>query len=404
MLPFSKGFRSGQLLDQALRIAPSTARQVALDTLQRTGFRKLICPSAGIFSHIPSHILELKPPADDSRQMAGYLAELGAMALLKNQLPSEWDPKIVRELSRFDGLVDTLGPFRLPGDTIAGYTTKFAQHNVNFGWSRALVSPWATLLRLGDYGTTENTHSALMQGSIPEQQQYNGPIYSLQTLQHYASFAHVDQPFLAPLFWSFQLLDNGAQLSSRFPTLTNETGFVTHGGPVDVQCAIAEVTRLGMEWTWKLKGQNCRARPEQLWPLAAAGELHPDLWRLAPTIMQKVGKYLPQSYAEAAPLHMTWPSGHATIGAATVTLLCAYYKDQSIPAMGITSLHAELRHAAWLMLTLGRMAAGVHYRSDCIDGIKVGEEAAIYYIKQRRQFEPLKPVQFTGFFGRKITV
>ena len=401
---FSKGFEPGAVAP-VLAMKAGPERQAALDSLNRLGQRKLVSPSAGVLASLPPHVAQLRPPADDSIEMAADLAELGAMAILRDIHPAKWSEETaaIAELSQFPGLPQRL--FGLPNDPIKGTGTVFGREMVDFGWRKLL--PWSTETRAGSYGATAEDHAALQRGDIPKAQRaYRGlsQDWSNPTLRALASIGHLDQPYLLGLFMAFQLQSAKAKLSSRFPVLANETGFVSHGGFVDLQCAIAEATRLAMQWTWAIKNAVCAARPEELWPAAARGELHPDLLAKAPTIMRRVGPHLPMVYAEGAPLHPAYPSGHAAIAGACATILCAWFADGEVPAMKISALHAEIRHALWVFQVLPRMAAGVHFRADCEDGLKVGEEAALHYLREVKQFEPLGQTTFTGFFGREITV
>lgn len=403
---FKKGFASGEAIKAALALPAGHDRQAAIDNLERLGPRKLVSPSAGALAELPPEIALLRPPEDDSIDMAADIAELGALAVCRDLQPDQFPPEIINELRRFPGHEMAFGdPFQLPGDPIPGFGTVFGRHHVNLGWNQH--NPWWIQIRDGSYGGTAATHAAIQRGAIPQPQQFRRILQSWSlppTLRGLASMAHQDQPYLPGLFIAFQLSAAQVPLSSRFPALPNETGFVSHGGLVDIHCAIAEATRLAMQWTWALKARECAARPEELWPDAAAGKLHPDILAKAPLIMSRVGPYLPMTFAEGAPLHSTFPSGHASILSACATVLCAMFKDGRVPALGIENLHDEIRHGLWIMQGIGRMAAGLHFRSDMLYGIGVGEAAALHVLRARKQAEPLGQTTFTGFFGREIVI
>lgn len=401
---FKKGFASGEAIKAALAMPVGPDRQAAINNLERLGPRKLVCPSAGALAELPPEIAALRPPEDDSSQMATDIVELGAMALCRDLQPDQFPPEIINELRRFPGRSPG-EPFRLPGDPIPGFGTVFGRFSVDFGWNQH--NPWWIRIRDGSYGGTAATHAAIQRGTIPQPQQFRRILQSWTlppTLRGLASIADKDQPYLPGLFIAFQLSATQVPLSDRFPALPNETGFVSHGGLVDIHCAIAEATRLAMQWTWALKARWCAARPEELWPDAAEGRLHPDILAKAPLIMSRVGPYLPMTFAEGAPLHSTYPSGHASILSANATVLCAMFKDGPVPALGIQNLHDEIRHGLWIMQGIGRKAAGLHFHSDMLDGIKVGEAAALHVLRTRRQAEPLGETAFTGFFGREIVI
>ncbi|MFL6246733.1 MAG: hypothetical protein ACJ74H_11955 [Thermoanaerobaculia bacterium] len=116
---------------------------------------------------------------------------------------------------------------------------------------------------------------------------------------------------------------------------------------------------------------------------------------------------LPQMYPEGSPAHPAWPSGHATVAGACVTVLKALF-DESTPIrdpnavitpasgkpagcqppldqqgarkpLGLT-VGGELDKLA-SNVALGRDFGGVHYRTDGEHGIRLGEEVAIRYLQ-----------------------
>jgi hypothetical protein len=104
---------------------------------------------------------------------------------------------------------------------------------------------------------------------------------------------------------------------------------------------------------------------------------------------------LPQMFPEGSPAHPSWPSGHATVAGACVTVLKAIFDDchfiidphsppgnpQPYPsAAAPLYLRDELDKLA-TDIAFGRNFAGVHYRSDGEHGILLGEEVAIRYLQ-----------------------
>jgi membrane-associated phospholipid phosphatase len=401
---FSKGFESGEAIRDAMRLPAGPGRQAALNKLKRRGNIKLVSPQAGNINEIPEDLLEQvigNAPQDDGEQMAAHIAEVGALQLLRDVPEESWDPLILGELDKFK-LATPWGFFRLRGDSIPGYGSKFVDQTVPLGWNNTFL--WFAAQRSGSYGKTQEEHQQLQRGQDLGFQGFGTIASKPENLAGCASFAHQDQPYLAFLFIACQLAAAKAPLSGLFPILPNEVGFVSYGGAVDLQCAIAEVTRIAMQWCWALKYDRNRARPEELWPLAFRGQLHPSLHAKAPTILSRVGPYLGMRYVEGSPCHPADPSGHATIAGACATLLSAWFQDGPVTGLNINSLHAELRHAAWNLLTLGRMVSGVHFRSDCETGLLVGQRAAIEYLKARKQAESTGSTTFQGFFNSTIVI
>jgi membrane-associated phospholipid phosphatase len=140
-------------------------------------------------------------------------------------------------------------------------------------------------------------------------------------------------------------------------------------------------------------------------------------------IYSRFGSYLlPVAYPEGAPCHPAYPAGHATIAGACVTLLKACYNEAFVlpnpqtPAADGLSLtpyrgSAELTVGGELNklaanIAFGRNAAGVHWRSDAIQGLLLGEALAISVLADLAltYHEPFDGFSFTRFDGRSIVV
>jgi len=125
---------------------------------------------------------------------------------------------------------------------------------------------------------------------------------------------------------------------------------------------------------------------------------------------ENYGSYLlPQAYAEGSPTHPSYPAGHSVVAGAGVTVLKALFDgdyvfptDQKVvPTRDGTELETagevtgdplgvgdtltvrgELNKLASNM-ALGRNRAGIHYRSDGIEGLRLGEAAAIRFLEDQ---------------------
>jgi hypothetical protein len=101
---------------------------------------------------------------------------------------------------------------------------------------------------------------------------------------------------------------------------------------------------------------------------------------------------LPLAFPEGSPTHPSYPAGHATIAGACATILKACFdEDYVIPSPKEASVDGSVLDD-WIgadltlgneinklanNISLGRDAAGVHYRSDGVEGLAVGEQQAI---------------------------
>jgi hypothetical protein len=123
---------------------------------------------------------------------------------------------------------------------------------------------------------------------------------------------------------------------------------------------------------------------------------------------ESYGSYLlPQAYAEGSPTHPSYPAGHSVVAGAGVTVLKAIFdgdyvfptEQKVVPtrdgselrtaaetdAMGIDeelTVRGELNKLASNM-ALGRNRAGIHYRTDGIEGLRLGEAAAIDFLEDQ---------------------
>ena len=138
----------------------------------------------------------------------------------------------------------------------------------------------------------------------------------------------------------------------------------------------------------------------------------------------KHGTYLlPQQYPEGSPGHPAYGSGHSVVAGACATILKMWFDgDQQIlspvvpnsdgtaleaytgPGANELTLTGEINKLA-MNHSVGRMWGGVHYRSDIIEGLNLGEEIAIAYMKSiRSSFKEKFNFVFTKFNGAVTSV
>lgn len=137
-----------------------------------------------------------------------------------------------------------------------------------------------------------------------------------------------------------------------------------------------------------------------------------------------IGSYLlPQVFPEGSPTHPSYPQGHATISGACVTVLKAYFDEsfvipnpvkvdpsldgtpdegtRLVPISDTLTLGDELNKLA-SNISLGRDMAGVHYRSDYLQGVLLGEAVAISMLEdQRNTYNEDYFFEFTMFNGKR---
>jgi hypothetical protein len=129
----------------------------------------------------------------------------------------------------------------------------------------------------------------------------------------------------------------------------------------------------------------------------------------------KHGSYLlPMAYPEGCPTHPAYPAAHAVLAGAATTVLKAFFDESFVlPAPVVAAADGlsllpyegapltvgnELNKLAG-NIAMGRDAAGVHWRSDCAEGIKLGEALALNYLAETRS---LWNERFEGFSVTKL--
>ena len=157
---------------------------------------------------------------------------------------------------------------------------------------------------------------------------------------------------------------------------------------------------------------------------AAKYPIHCDLLNSAAlqAVFSLTGSYLlPQAYPTGSPLHPSYPGAHMVVAGAGITALKALFNESFVipnpvmPSDDALSLvpytgapltvGGELNKLA-SNIALGRDAAGVHYRSDGIEGIKLGEAIAISILRDTVTLynEVFSGFTFTKYDGTPVTI
>jgi len=212
----------------------------------------------------------------------------------------------------------------------------------------------------------------------------------------------------------------------------------TQGGGPDVLGAVSGVAVSALKTAWWHKWQQAmRIRPEAVGGLFEfcknnEGECEqvPKLRSMYDAFRQELKNMtlastggtllLPMQYPEGGPVHPSWPAGHATVAGACVTVLkamlnthnadneklpwptngrCTALEALSEDSMGdyngadksTMTIVGELNKLA-SNVALGRNWAGVHFRSDGDQGLVLGEQIGIQYLKSKLQEYALKSV------------
>jgi membrane-associated phospholipid phosphatase len=210
-----------------------------------------------------------------------------------------------------------------------------------------------------------------------------------------------------------------------------QSGFTTFGSPY-VLYLLAIASQVALTACWYQKWQvHRRLRPEEF-----AGRIETQLRggahyplpeellgsaALAEVVRRSKTALLSQAYPEGCPTHPSYPAGHAVLSGAGVTILKALFDESFVipnpvvpAADGLTLqpyagpplvVGAELDKLA-SNVGMGRNFAGLHWRSDLVEGLKLGEAAAIAVLREAKLTgnEIFSGWSLRCFDGRRITV
>jgi hypothetical protein len=366
------------------------------------------------------------PPAPrfDSAWQAGEMIELYWMSLLRDVPFAEYatNPMVARACAELSRVADFRGPkvggrvtpatlFRgfTAGDVQGPMVSQFLLKQVN---QRPIVfDQKSRVFKKGvDYATTTADwlalQSGITKGVAPQYEEGTSYIKSLRDL---ANYVWQDVSYLPYLNALMILLDMGTAVHNwQMFYLHNQTqeGYINFGPP-DATFWIGQAAKNPYLAAWYQKYQvHRRARPE-----VAAGRLHNHLnQRVVYPIhndlltseavqlsAQKFGTYyLPQAFPEGSPPHSSYPSGHATGGGYFATILKQLVQDTmpfpdpvDVSADGqrlvtytgpALTIGGELNKLASNIAT-GRNAAGIHFRTDMEEGMKLGEQVAMHALR-----------------------
>ena len=237
--------------------------------------------------------------------------------------------------------------------------------------------------------------------------------------------------------------------------ISTQQGFGTLGGP-NIASMVAEIATRALKAVWYQKWfVHRRLRPE-----VYAGRIHfhqkgkahypfqPDEFKKLEPVLKAVaahnskkggdGLFLPMAFTEGSPTHPSYGAGHATVAGACVTVLKAFYytdvtfadlkapivvpsddgktvtimkaKGDSYGQYSYDDLASKMTVVGELNklasnISLGRNFAGVHWRSDHTESLRLGEELAIQFLRETVQtYNERVSFNITKFDGTKSVI
>jgi hypothetical protein len=463
---YSKGLPHNELGEvdlaayHALLRALASGEPMDFELIPLGGSSRLVNPQAGLAFDLEgadSHQLLIPPaPSFASAEEAGEMVELCWMALLRDVPFAEYDTNngshaATHDLSR---LSDFRGPkegrlvaiktlFRGldPYDQRGPYVSQFFWLSAPFG-ANYIEQQMATARANVDYLTTFESWLAVQNGCLPSQ------VLRFEPQRRYiingrdlAQWVHMDVLFQAYFTACLCMAHMGvpANVGNPYNSSKTQVGFGTFGLP-HFKALVCEVATRALKVAWfqkwfvhrRLRPEAFGGRVELTMRNVVKDAIHKDLFNSAvlPLVFDHnsglnggYGSYLlPQAYPEGSPLHPAYAAGHATVAGACVTLLKALFDEtfvipdpvvpdpndptRLIPYTGpALSVGGELNKLAY-NVAFGRNFAGIHWRSDGSESLKLGEKVAISILREQKATynEAFSGFTFTKFDGAKITV
>lgn len=384
------------------------------------------------------------PPTFESQEIAGELLELYWQALARDVPFSDYGQEeitatAVSDLIHFPYFADW-GDNRLfrgetPSDLIGPYISQFLTLPVPYGATK--IEQMYRVSQAGDDYMTDYTEWLRCQNGVLANvtNQWDTQPRYLRSGRDLGEYVHQDFSYQAYLNAALLLNSLGQPALNKtnpYKTLANQGGFATLGGP-DILSLVAQVATLALKAAWAQKWLfHRRLRPEmfagrfhQQWQGAVTYPIHAQLAETQVTeylLKQRGNLLLPQAYPEGCPAHPAYPAGHAAIAGACVTILKAFYDEtfiipnpQFADRDGLKLLPYKNNEALTVgnelnklaaNMALGRDFAGVHWRSDGIQGLFLGEAVALgllgdvvfTYAETQNGFE------LTRFDGSTVTI
>lgn len=396
-----------------------------------------------------SHSTAIRPaPAFASAEQAGEFAELYWQALLRDVPFADYDSNadVAAACSDLSAMSDFRAPkvggqvtpatlFRgiTPGELEGPLVSQMLAMDIPYGAlavpQRILTSPPGT-----DY-ITDYADWLNQQNGFVERQKIVDPTHRYirngRDLGEYVGRDFLYQPYLNAALILTRKLRAPFDPGNPYLYFEHQHGHNTFGAH-HLYHLVVRVANIAQKHAWYHKwAVHRRLRPEEFGGRvhnhvtgATSYPIHPDLLgsqALAETHARQGSYLLSQCYPEGVPPHPAYPAGHATIAGACATMVKAFMDESwEIPDPVVASpdgtellpysgapltVGGEMNKLA-ANVSIGRDHAGVHWRSDSVEGMFLGEQIAIDILRDLREgyYEAFDGFTLTRFDGTTITV
>ena len=447
---------------EALLKAVNSGAPADFDAIPLGGDRLLTNPQSGLAFDMQgpdAHALVTPPaPAFASRAQAAEISENYWMALLRDVPFSQYASNPIANAAAADltlygndfngpkigGAVTTSTLFRgrTPGDLQGPLISQFFYQDCNFGANK-LEQKITTTIPGINYMTDFATWLAVQRGANQPGDVFDPVPRYMRNGRDIGQWVHVDVLFQG-YFQAFLVLAGaGAPFDDGNPYNNNPTqiGFGTFGGP-HIATLLCEVSTRALKAVWfqkwfvhrRLRPEVQAARVHRTLFAGAGYPVHPEILNSFNDANRLQGymppgnALLPMAFPEGSPTHPAYGAGHATVAGACVTILKAWFKESArLVDIGLNPVEpaddglnlvpytdsdasdltvgGELNKIASNVAN-GRNIAGVHWRSDANESLKLGEQIAIGILRDQRACynEVFNGFSLTKFDGTTVTV
>lgn len=446
----------------ALLEALKTGNPAKFEQIPMGGDRLLTNPQAGFAFDLQGKdafgMIQIPAPAFASREIAAEIAENYWMAILRDVPFSEYGNNPIAQAAASDltlfgddfkgakdanGRVTTNVLFRglTPGDKAGPYLSQFFYQPCFFGANE--VSQKIRTVRTiadggADYMNDFTSWLAVQNGVSPAQtDRFDSTTRYMRNGRDIGQWVHIDVLFQAyfQAFLCIAGLGVPCDEGNPYRNSSTQAGFGTFGGP-HVATLLCEVSTRALKAVWNQKWLvHRRMRPEVFGARIDRRAYHNANYPVHSEILNSISTasrlgghlpagnaLLPMAFPEGSPTHPAYGAGHATVAGACVTILKAWFEEKSVienplapdatgqiltPYTGGENLTVggELNKVA-SNVALGRDIAGVHWRSDATESLKLGEAIAIGVLADQKKCynEQFDGFSLTKFDGTTVTV
>ena len=441
----------------AMLDAIRTGNPAAFEAIPMGGTIKLTSPQSGYAFDLegPDAFSMVQPPAPAlaSREIAAEISENYWMALLRdvpftsyssNSIAAAAAADLTSYGADFKGAKDSNGNVtpdllfrgRTPGDKTGPLMSQFWYHPCHFG-SNEINQRIRTVMPGINYMTDFATWLSIQNGVAPSSPQvFDTTLRYMRNGRDVGEWVHIDVLFQG-YFQAFLIIAGmGVPFDNGNPYKDSQTqaGFATFGGP-HIATLLCEVSTRALHAVWNQKWMvHRRLRPEAFAERVDRTAYHSAGYPVHSEILNSVntatrlGGYLPagnallpMAFPEGCPTHPAYGAGHATVAGACTTILKAWFDESFVipnpvvpdetglsllPYSGDDlTIGGELNKIASNVAN-GRNMAGVHWRSDATESLKLGEAIAISILKDQKASynELFDGFSLTKFDGTTVVV